>query len=64
MDREPLPDIHFGDQPDDPLNVEEIDEDLEAEGDLPEVDDDELLDETPEDVVEILGFDPLDEDDL
>jgi hypothetical protein len=29
-----------------------------------EVDDDELLEETPEEVVQILGFDPLDYEEL
>jgi hypothetical protein len=45
-----LPDVYFG-SPDKPVDWEE--------DDTP--DDDEELSETPADVVELLGFDPLDE---
>lgn len=52
MDKDLLPDIHYGDVKDDAAD----------DGPLPEVedepDDDEELAETPQDVIDILGFDP------
>ena len=51
-----LPDVHFGDTVDKPLDwrAEEFDDDTS--------DDDEELPETPADVVALLGFDPLEEE--
>lgn len=51
-----LPDVHYGEVKD-----EEPSDELPKLED--ETDDDEPLKVTPPDVVEILGFDPLDEDD-
>ena len=48
----PLPDAFFGPPEAGPLNWRA--EEFEDEG----VDDDEELNDTPEDVVELLGFDP------
>ncbi|MDE2426240.1 MAG: hypothetical protein KGO96_10090 [Elusimicrobia bacterium] len=50
-----LPDVHFGDVEDD---------ELPPESDLDEADDDEELAVTPTDVVELLGFDPLELEDV
>jgi len=49
-----LPDVHFGE-------VKE-DERLPPAPDDHDADDDEELDETPADVIELLGFDPLEDD--
>ena len=51
-----LPDVHFGDASAKPLNWR----DAEFDDDTP--DDDEELPETPADVIALLGFDPLDEE--
>jgi hypothetical protein len=49
-----LPDIHYG------SSEEELDDDL---SDVDESDDDdEVLKKTPKDVVDVLGFDPLELD--
>jgi len=45
-----LPDVHFGEVTEDE-RLPAVDED--------EADNDDLLDETPQDVVDLLGFDPL-----
>ena len=47
-----LPDVHFGDA-DEPVDWQAADDELDP--------DDEELDETPEEVVAMLGFDPKDE---
>ena len=49
----PLPDVHFGSPEDGSLDWRD------EVYDVTEADDDEELVETPEDVVEMLGFDPL-----
>ena len=51
----PLPDVHFGSPEEKPLDWR----DEEFEDNTP--DDDEELPETPKEVVDLLGFDPLDE---
>jgi hypothetical protein len=51
LDDEELPDVYFGDKK--PIDWREA----EAEADP----DDEELNETPSDVIALLGFDPLDE---
>lgn len=53
MEQPKLPDVHFGE-----VEEEETDELPEVENDE---DDDEELSETSSDVVELLGFDPLEE---
>jgi len=51
----PLPDVYFGPPDDGDLDWrEEVYEDETP-------DDDEEIDETPDDVIKILGFDPLEE---
>jgi hypothetical protein len=49
----PLPDIHFGKADAKPLDWRKYKDDS--------VDDDELLVETPQSIIAMLGFDPLDE---
>ncbi len=53
----PLPAVHFG-----------VVDENDVEGEIPEVDgadddDDEDIEKTPQDVIDILGFDPLDVED-
>lgn len=52
-ERAGLPDVYFGE-------VHDEDDDTLPEVEGNDDDDDEELDETPSDVVEILGFDPKD----
>lgn len=56
MDKEQLPDLHFGEASDEP-EAQELPE-LEDEAD-----DDDELPHTPPEIIAVLGFDPLDDED-
>jgi hypothetical protein len=46
-----IPEVHFGNDEDDNIDWRKVEDDSQ--------DDDEILKETPQDVIDLLGFDPL-----
>lgn len=51
-----IPEIHFGNSEDENIDWRKIEDNSQ--------DDDEILKETPQDVIDLLGFDPLLEEDI